>query len=87
MQVSVHQIKRHMSDKDETKLRSLAAGWRLRAIEFDKCKMSIGSMALRECAEEVEAFLEQREPKRTSWFAHEQADAASRLQDNTEEGK
>lgn len=73
-----------MNSKDATKLRSLAAGWKLRAIALESCNVSFGASCLRECAEEVEAFLEQREPNRTSWFAHEQADAASRLEGNND---
>jgi hypothetical protein len=66
IQVSAHQ------QTDSSKLRSICAGWKLRAMEFEKCKMSISTMVLRECAEEVEAFLELRQANRTSWFAHEQ---------------
>jgi hypothetical protein len=51
----------------------LAASWKLRAIEMEKCNVSIGAQFLRECAEELEAMIEGREANRTSWFKHEVA--------------
>lgn len=37
--------------------------------------MSVAPQMLRECAEELEAALQDREARRTSWFDHEQDDS------------
>lgn len=55
------------------KLFSIAAGWKLRALELEKCGVTLSVSCLRECAEELEAVLQGRDPKRTSWYKHEAA--------------
>lgn len=61
-----------------TDIAKLPASWRLRAISLEGAGVMLSSQMLRECAEELEAALQNRDPKRTSWFAHEQ-DAAERV--------
>lgn len=61
-----------MSSPDITKL---PASWRLRAISLEQTGMSVAPQMLRECAEELEAALQDREARRTSWFDHEQDDS------------
>ncbi len=51
----------------------LAASWRLRALTLEHAGVALASQCLRECAEELEAEMQQREPERTSWFRHEDA--------------
>jgi hypothetical protein len=56
------------------RLRALAAGWRLRAISLQETGMMVAPPMLKECAEELDAALDGREPKRTSWYRHESDD-------------
>jgi hypothetical protein len=49
----------------------LAASWRLRAIVLEQCGVMLATKCLRECAEEIEAAAQSREPNRTSWYRHE----------------
>lgn len=53
----------------------LPASWRLRAISLEQTGMRLAPQWLRECAEELEAALQNREANRTSWFDHEQDEA------------
>jgi len=57
--------------KDSVRLTAIAAGWRLRAMEVEKCGARLSGQFLRECAEELESAIAGRQPARTSWFKHE----------------
>jgi hypothetical protein len=53
------------------RLRSIAAGWRLRAVSLQETGMMLAPSILKECAEELDAAIDARDPKRTSWYQHE----------------